>query len=333
MGQVAKATSPPPKVTWGTLANAPQQHSHRPSSKQKLHTPSATSSGPPPLDAFPQLQTASNGSKQQSVMQQAATAGHEPPSWSSASKEFPASSSAGPCSLSRRGSKTPDNTSSSTLQPHAHAVRRSSSAMSFVEVAKDGQQQRGRHQQQHGNEKLKHTPHVASPVQPVAGCGPVDVHWLQDAVHELCMLHAWCDEELVTGIMHSVDFDLQQAEAILTEMAGAGSYGQHTNKPGLQTQHQTMHGIREADVRVQEDDPSSTFSLNKQQQDIYHKHRHDAIRLTHAWQKALRRCVVIGRLAGPMLICSDMIKSSFAYSYRFALQLDYILNEAPAPAG
>lgn len=203
-------------------------------------------------------------------------------------------------------------------QPPA-TVKRSSSATSFAEVAKQHKLQQLQQRQRHQQPEVANNGKVATAAQSNAGwhsqgsSSGVQHHQQQQSdvhqlVQELSRLHPWCEPELLHEVLLSVGSDAAAAAAALVDLAAAASEEALANssRPG------PSGSARRGSVGRTADNSSLSYSnqlsSNDQQQeqphvqqqvpapvpkpvqgDVYHAVRQEALRLTRQWQKLLRR--------------------------------------------
>jgi hypothetical protein len=206
--------------------------------------------------------------------------------------------------------------------PPKLGVRRSISAPSFAEAAKQQNLQQQQQQQQHHSQQRKQQQHhhhhqqerqqQQSQQQQQQQQHVQQQHHtqqdMQQLVQQLSHLHPWCDSELLQEVLASVDNNTAAAAAALADLAPAGARCQHNSssfhgKEGSSVGDDTASsscssGVASDTGAVEElyHAPSSSQLLQPSLQqhevgpgDIYHSVRRDALRLTRQWQKVLRR--------------------------------------------
>jgi hypothetical protein len=198
-----------------------------------------------------------------------------------------------------------------SLPPRA-GVRRSISAPSFAEAAKQQQLQQQQRQQQQQHRLSSHHHQQQQQQQQHQQQQPPMQNGLSDVVQQLAQFHPWCEPELLQEVLASVDNDAAAAAAALADLAPAGSCGQPLSRVQHDASGNTAVAAGSSDtgsvsaaaaVPKSGGSASGTEQQHEQQQqpeqqeqqerlgsgDIYHRVRNDALRLTRQWQKVLRR--------------------------------------------
>ncbi len=308
------------KHTWGQLEQsqtAPMQYMASGHQQQV-----------PGTESFPDLAPAGPANEQLGLIKRTTTSGL-PAAGPTTGGHGP--TAAANASRWSRGSRTPEPKVAPVQA--ATLARRSASATSFADMARLQQQAhtQQQRQQQHkvqeheGTRRAKYNASSQSAAGDTADRGPTTGGNHQQsrgaasqdqAAAQLAAQQSWADPGLVLAVLHAVGFSVAEAHAALEDMATNHMHSRTcATIPAAAVTQQAAEVPHTSLSALATPAKEAPWPSNGQhaQGDIYYKHRREAIRLSHAWHKAVGRCGPLSYV--PMLASSSHVMIMHATVY------------------